>query len=108
MVRCFFVFFLIIFICLMFFFFVFLVAMQRTHKSGAQLHKLLVSGSAATTTTASATNTDLARLPGGAELNILSTGTNGTTTAGVYRNNNGKLAIVNNGFAFKGMRKYDF
>ena len=51
------------------------------------------------TTTSAASNitSELARLPGGAELNILSAGTNGTS---LYRG--GKLAIVNNGFTFKG------
>lgn len=39
------------------------------------------------------------RLPGGAELNILPTGTNGTS---LYRSN-GKVAIINNGFNIKGM-----
>lgn len=67
---------------------------------GAQLQKLLVSsnGTTAVTTTAMATP-ELARLPGGAELNILPTGTNGT----FYRNN-GKLAIVNNQITIKGKR----
>lgn len=41
---------------------------------------------------------ELARLPGGAELNILPAGTNGST---LYRGN-GKLAIVNNGLTIKG------
>lgn len=66
--------------------------------NGAQLHKLLVSG-APTSVTTTATP-ELARLPGGAELNILPTGTNSAT---IYRGN-GKLAIVNNGIAIKGKR----
>lgn len=80
---------------------------NQNHQTGAQLHKLLVSGTTASSNglTTSATNTsELTRLPGGAELNILSTGTNG-----LYRSNNGKLSIVNgvNGgaFTFKGKSK---
>lgn len=65
--------------------------------NGAQLHKLLVSGAPPTTVTKS--QPELARLPGGAELNILPTGTNGAT---IYRG--GKLAIVNNGITIKGKR----
>lgn len=41
------------------------------------------------------------RLPGGAELNILPTGTNGTS---LYRSN-GKVAIINNGFNIKGIAR---
>lgn len=71
--------------------------------NGAQLHKLLVSGASTNITSPVITSTivnsnghtsELARLPGGAELNILPTGTNGTTAALYQRN--GKL-IVNNG-----------
>lgn len=70
--------------------------------NGAQLHKLLVSGAPPTAvTTTLATQQELARLPGGAELNILPTGTNGAT---IYRGGNGKLAIVNNGLTIKGKR----
>lgn len=96
-----------------------LILVQRNHNThqhatnGAQLHKLLVSGSNSTTNTVASTvncavaavaaagTPELARLPGGAELNILPAGTNGTTS--IYRSNNGKVAIVNNGFTFKGV-----
>lgn len=68
--------------------------------NGAQLHKLLVSGTSATDTSSVTTvmSSDLARLPGGAELNILPANTNGSTT--YYRSQ--KLAIVNNGISLKG------
>jgi hypothetical protein len=89
-----------------------------TSVSGPQLHKLLVSG---TTTMANGTSShvvtgaqqlgngggvvftsELARLPGGAELNILPAGTNGATTT-YYRGGSG-LAILNNGgLSLKGM-----
>ena len=65
--------------------------------NGTQFHKLLVSG-ASTPVTPSSAAPELARLPGGAELNILPAGTNGAT---LYRGN-GKLAIVNNGMTIKG------
>lgn len=91
-----------------------------TSVSGAQLQKLLVHGNGHSV----GTNSEMARLPGGAELNILTNGagnatgapstgnTNGgatsatsaattTTTASLYRQHNGKLAIVNSGFTFK-------
>jgi MAX-binding protein len=81
---------------------------MTTSVSGQQLHKLLVSG---TTTTANGSashagngggvvfTSELARLPGGAELNILPAGTNGAT---IYRGGSG-LAILNNGgIGFKG------
>ncbi|XP_055696015.1 mucin-2-like isoform X2 [Lutzomyia longipalpis] len=77
--------------------------------SAAQLHKLLATGQTAACTTTmvstSGVNTsvpsvqpELARLPGGAELNVLPTGPNGA----IYRGQSGKLAIVNNGFPLKG------
>lgn len=67
---------------------------QSTHPpvSGAQLHKLLSSSNIVTT---SANSNETARLPGGAELNILP-----ATSNGFYRNQ--KLAIVNNGITLKG------
>lgn len=68
--------------------------------NGAQLQKLLVSSGPTAVTTTVAGTPELARLPGGAELNILPTGTNGAT---IYRGN-GKLAIVNNGITIKGKR----
>lgn len=66
--------------------------------NGAHLHKLLVSGSSTNLTTPvitstfvnGSTNSELARLPGGAELNILPSNTNGTA---LYRSN-GQLAII--------------
>ncbi|KAJ6634724.1 Max-binding protein MNT [Pseudolycoriella hygida] len=74
---------------------------QRNHNhlqtaNGAQLQKLLVNGTTANISTANAVMTtstnkianEFPRLPGGAELNILPTGTNGTN---LYRN--GKVAI---------------
>lgn len=80
-----------------------------TSPSGAQLHKLLVSGTTASGNNSAGNNStvnhsgnvasELARLPGGAELNILPAGTNGTTA--LYRGN-GKLAIVNNSITLKG------
>lgn len=89
-------------------------SVQRNHShlqaaNGAQLQKLLVNGTSANITTANTVMTtstnkianDFPRLPGGAELNILPTGTNGTS---LYRN--GKVAIINNGFNIKG--KYIF
>lgn len=73
--------------------------------TGAQLHKLLVSGNTAIPAQSASNNnnasSELARLPGGAELNILQAGSNGT--ANLFRNG-GKLSLVNNGngFTFKG------
>lgn len=67
--------------------------------NGAHLHKLLVSGASTNLTTPVITSTfvngttngsELARLPGGAELNILPPNTNGTA---LYRSN-GQLAII--------------
>lgn len=64
--------------------------------NGTHLHKLLVSGASTNLTapiiTSSIVNgtSELARLPGGAELNILPTNSNGTT---LYRGN-GQLAII--------------
>lgn len=79
--------------------------------NGAQLHKLLVSGASTNITSPVITSTivnggingasELARLPGGAELNILPTGSNGTA---LYRGN-GKL-IVNNGLTIKGTKTF--
>lgn len=76
-------------------------AIQPNGTNGAQLHKLLVSGAPTNITSPVITSTivngkgnassELARLPGGAELNILPTG----TTSALYQRN-GKL-IVNNG-----------
>ncbi|XP_055912715.1 uncharacterized protein LOC129946528 isoform X2 [Eupeodes corollae] len=79
---------------------------------GAQLHKLLMSAVSASAGNGGGTNTisngnssnyvsaaEVGRLPGGAELNILPTATNGTTS--IYRGN-GKLSIVNNGISLKG------
>ncbi len=56
-----------------------------------------------TTSTNKITN-EFPRLPGGAELNILPTGTNGTN---LYRTN-GKVAIINNGFNIKGIIESHF
>lgn len=65
--------------------------------NGPQLHKLLVSGTTSVVTQSSTTVTpELARLPGGAELNILPNNSNGT----LYRSQ--KLAFVNNGITIKG------
>lgn len=50
------------------------------------------------TTTTNKIANEFPRLPGGAELNILPTGPNGTN---LYRSN-GKVAIINNGFNIKG------
>lgn len=71
------------------------------------MHKLLVSGASTNITSPVITTTivnggvsgasELARLPGGAELNILPAGSNGTA---LYRGN-GKI-IVNNGLTIKG------
>lgn len=78
--------------------------------NGAHLHKLLVNSSGTNLTatptilTAGSNNSELTRLPGGAELNILPAGSNGTP---FYRGN-GKLAIVNNGVAFKGKYFFNF
>lgn len=85
---------------------------QRNHNhiqtaNGAQLQKLLVNGTSANITTANTVMTtstnkitnEFPRLPGGAELNILPSATNGTTN--LYRTN-GKVAIINNGFNIKG------
>lgn len=68
--------------------------------NGAHLHKLLVSGTSTNISTPVITSTivngttngssELGRLPGGAELNILPPNTNGTT---LYRSN-GQLAII--------------
>lgn len=65
--------------------------------NGAHLHKLLVNGAtnASTPVITSTMNgnngpSELARLPGGAELNILPPNSNGTT---LYRSN-GQLAII--------------
>lgn len=67
--------------------------------NGAHLHKLLVSGASTNLTTPVITSTivngthgsaELARLPGGAELNILPPNSNGAT---IYRSN-GQLAII--------------
>jgi hypothetical protein len=80
-----------------------------TPVTGAQLHKLLVNGSPATTTNINTLNIpvtqqsnrmhpELSRLAGGAELNVLPNPPNGT----VYRNQSGKLAIVNNNLTIKG------
>lgn len=85
-----------------------------TPVTGAQLHKLLVNGSPAITTNINSLNIpvtqqthqqgnritpELSRLAGGAELNVLPNAPNGT----VYRNQSGKLAIVNsNNLTIKG------
>lgn len=67
--------------------------------NGAQLHKLLVNSTAAPTIITTGSNaSELTRLPGGAELNILPAGINGTP---IYRGN-GKLTILNNGMTIKG------
>lgn len=61
--------------------------------NGAHLHKLLVSGTTTLTTpviTSTNGTSELARLPGGAELNILPANSNGTA---LYRGN-GQLAII--------------
>lgn len=68
--------------------------------NGAHLHKLLANGVSTNLTTPVITSTivngsangtsELARLPGGAELNILPPNTNGAT---IYRGN-GQLAII--------------
>jgi len=68
--------------------------------NGAHLHKLLVSGASTNLTAPVITSTfvngsangtsELTRLPGGAELNILPSNTNGTA---LYRSN-GQLAII--------------
>lgn len=87
--------------------------------TGAQLHKLLISSSAgagsgsngstviSTSSSAGYSNggsptatitPELARLPGGAELNILPAGTNGATALPLYRATTGpggKLTFVN-------------
>lgn len=84
---------------------------QIQQVTGAQLHKLLLSSSNGTTSPSNTTTTatinggsapELARLPGGAELNILPAGSNGTTTATLplYRTTvsgpqSGKLTFVN-------------
>lgn len=95
---------------------------------GAQLQKLLVHGGVNNGNNGHIVNggnghtstSELARLPGGAELNILTNGGNGgsaaaatatvsppstttttTATASLFRQHNGKLAIVNSGFTFK-------
>ncbi|XP_065087191.1 mucin-6 isoform X2 [Ochlerotatus camptorhynchus] len=95
---------------------------QQTHiqsMTGAQLHKLLISSTNSSTsngiTTISSSGTttgysngsspimtttitpELARLPGGAELNILPAGTNGATALPLYRTtgHGGKLTFVN-------------
>lgn len=92
---------------------------QPTHiqtMTGAQLHKLLISSSATgasngistTTSTTGYSNggstptttitPELARLPGGAELNILPAGTNGATALPLYRattGQGGKLTFLN-------------
>lgn len=73
--------------------------------NGAQLQKLLVNGTSANITTANTVMTtttnkitnEFPRLPGGAELNVLPTGTNGTN---VFRTNSGKV-IINNAFNIK-------
>uniref|UniRef100_U5ESY6 Max-binding protein MNT n=1 Tax=Corethrella appendiculata TaxID=1370023 RepID=U5ESY6_9DIPT len=98
--------------------------LTSTTVSGAQLQKLLISGGSGSTLTTSQTNgqhfstsnnsndlhttingngtlttttiTSDQRLPGGAELNILPAGTNGTTTA-LYRGQSAKLAFLNSG-----------
>lgn len=78
---------------------------QSPQVSGAQLHKLLVSGTTSMTTSSTHSTMvktvapELARLPGGAELNILPAGSNGAHT--LYRSQN-KLAIVSNGLTLKG------
>lgn len=78
---------------------------QSPQVSGAQLHKLLVNGTTSMTTSSTHSTMvqtmapELARLPGGAELNILPAGSNGAHT--LYRSQN-KLAIVNNGLTLKG------
>lgn len=88
-------------------------SLSPPNSGGAQLHKLLMSAvSASTVAGGGSTNTitngssssfvsaaEVGRLPGGAELNILPTATNGT--ASLYRGN-GKLSIVNNGISLKG------
>lgn len=91
--------------------------------NGAQLQKLLVNSQQQSGTS------EMARLPGGAELNILTSGSTGngagggsgivvshhnsnggpattTTTASLYRQQNGKLAIVNNAFSFNTKSKW--
>lgn len=83
---------------------------QQPQTTGAQLHKLLVNGTTGNITSVNSvltavasssqmTTPEMARLPGGAELNILPAGTNGTS---LYRSNGKLTAIVNNGFTFKG------
>uniref|UniRef100_A0A1Q3FJM4 Max-binding protein MNT n=2 Tax=Culex tarsalis TaxID=7177 RepID=A0A1Q3FJM4_CULTA len=80
---------------------------QIQQVTGAQLHKLLLSSATANgaaTTSPSGTTPELARLPGGAELNILP-GSNGTATAtlplyrttvsGPQQQQTGKLTFVN-------------
>lgn len=88
-------------------------SLSPPNSGGAQLHKLLMSAvSASAGAAGGSTNTitngnsssfvsaaEVGRLPGGAELNILPTATNGT--ASLYRGN-GKLSIVNNGISLKG------
>lgn len=88
-------------------------SLSPPNSGGAQLHKLLMSAvSASAVAGGGSTNTitngssssfvsaaEVGRLPGGAELNILPTATNGT--ASLYRGN-GKLSIVNNGISLKG------
>lgn len=70
-------------------------------QNGAQLHKLLVTGgsqqqrnglSATLSQPQSQSGNEIGRLPGGAELNFVTTGVNNSST--VYRN--GKFAFVNN------------
>ncbi|XP_039451429.1 serine-rich adhesin for platelets isoform X1 [Culex pipiens pallens] len=98
---------------------------QIQQVTGAQLHKLLLSSAAVTNGTPTTTTTinggttpELARLPGGAELNILPAGSNGstttatlplyrTTTVGGPQTQAGKLTFVNaiangNGLTLKG------
>lgn len=88
------------------------IEVPRNHNqmaNGAQLQKLLVNGTSANITTANTVMTtttnkitnEFPRLPGGAELNILPTGTNGTN---LYRTN-GKV-IINNGFNIKGNKGF--
>lgn len=62
----------------------------------------ITSANTVLTTTATPVVSELARLPGGAELNILPAGAN---TTSLYRSNGKLTAIVNNGFSFKGFKK---
>lgn len=77
-----------------------------TPVTGAQLHKLLVNGTPATTNintlnipvTQGTRTPELTRLSGGADINVLPS----NTPNGMYRTQGGKLAIVNNSLTIKG------